>query len=95
MFVQLTAILEDDTTVDVILVGFLQVGYGWHTILEVQPGKLKEVSETNLKVKHPEVLVASKGPGIVVPQNAPGNSTVPFPGPLPLEICGAAVEFPS
>ena len=55
-------------------------------MFEVQPGLFIEVSETNLKVKQPEVPVASKGPGIVFPQNAPGSKTAPFPGPLPLEI---------
>ena len=84
---------------DVRLLGLGQVGKGSHIILEVHPAKLfEEPSLTNRKVIHPEALVASKGPGkfpFKFPQNPPGKVTGPFPPPLPLEICGEVIEFPS
>ena len=48
----------------------------------------------NLKVKEPSGLVEVNGPGIVVPQYAPGNPPGTLPAGFVLEYCGADVEFP-
>ena len=84
------------TLVDVNKFGFRQVGGGPQVTFASQPGLFMEKSLTNLNVKHPSTLEDVNGPGILVPQYAPGTVLKkPFPVPFVLEIWGAKIEFPS
>src|SRR5690606_27996937 len=93
--VQLTLVCVAVVPATVTAVGLGQVGGGAQIMSAVHPGLLNKPSLTNLNVRHPEALVASKGPGIAVPQKAPGADKPPFPGPLPLKMGGAFTESPS
>jgi hypothetical protein len=78
-----------------IFVGFGHVAAGSHDTSAIQPALTITLSLLKRKVKQPSELDEVNGPGIVVPQKAPGNPPgILFPL-LPLEICVAEVEFPS
>ena len=86
LFVQFTCAVEFVIPVTVTAVGALQVGAAAQVTLAIQPDRVTTLSLTNRNVKHPSDDVELNGPGIVVPQNAPGSP----PGMLfplfPLEI---------
>src|SRR5690606_5818250 len=83
------------TFVAVKAVGCGQDGGGSHVTSAVQPARTPDPSERNQNVKHPSALVDVNGPGIVVPQKAPGQSIGPFPIGLSLTIGVWEVELPS
>ena len=68
------------------LIGFRQVGAGAQVTLATHPELVNKPSLLNLKVKQPELLDEVNGPGIVVPQKAPGVVKGPKPKPFVLDI---------
>ena len=74
------------TAVAAIKVGLGQVGAGSHVTEADQPALFITLSLLKRKVKQPSELVEVNGPGIVVPQKAPGKPPgILFPL-LPLDI---------